>query len=120
MCDERASGSAARDRLHCRRLDFGKALTGQVLANRSQDDRAVLKTLDDFGTLNHVDVSMTKQYLDVLSAVMFVRRMSHRLGEENDLVGKDCHFAGARSSDGPFNPHQIPKIGQFEDSPGIP
>src|SRR6476619_4054479 len=82
MRHERTRKSAARNRLHHRRLDFEKAASNQKLANCRDDAATDFEDLTCIRVDDQIEITLAVADLDVLQSVPFFRQRQQALGQE--------------------------------------
>ena len=111
---ERPRQRAAVDRLQHRRLDLDEALVVEEAADRRDDARARDEQLARLLVGDQVELALAVAGLDVLEAVVLLRRRAQRLGQQRPVLDLERQLAAAGAEDGAVDADQVAEVERDE------
>jgi hypothetical protein len=108
--EERARERAGLLRVQDRCLDLDEAAPVQKVAQRRRHLRAHAEAIPGLGIRDQVEIPLPPVRLDVLHALVLVRRRLQRLAEEDPVPDLDRQLALVRVVHLPFDAEEVPAV----------
>ena len=110
MRDERPRRRAAGDRVQHRSLRLDVALLAERLPYRADDSRPLQQSVEHPLVVDHVDVTVPQEHLDVARTVKLLRRSRQRFAQQRELFDENRLFAGLGDSQPTVDSDDVAKI----------